>query len=193
MLLLPLYQCTANIAAPTMSAPSPSEPAPLWTPADPEATACARFRDYVNKTHSLSLSNYADLYKWSIEHRSDFWSDVWDFEGVIGDKGQGSSVDEHARPADNPLWFEGASLNWAENQLRHVKQRSHEVALIQAQESCPGMPGTLDGLRMTWTDLNVAVGKTQRAMKAAGVQKGDTIAFWGGTCPVRSEPFMFLL
>ena len=157
----------------------------MWTPHDPEATTCARFRTSVNRTHSLSLNTYADLYKWSIQHRSDFWSAVWDFEGVIGDKGdQGPYVDESARPADNPPWFEGASLNWAENQLRHAKERADEVALLQVQEPSPAADYTPDVKRITWTELVQKVGRVQRAMKAAGVERGDTIAFWGGTCAV---------
>lgn len=40
-------------------------------------------------------------------------------------------VDESAKPADNPAWFEDAQLNWAENQLRHAKTRPEAIALIQ--------------------------------------------------------------
>lgn len=40
-------------------------------------------------------------------------------------------VDENAAPSDNPAWFPGAKLNWAQNQLRC---RSNKVAIIQASE-----------------------------------------------------------
>ena len=40
-------------------------------------------------------------------------------------------VDENAAPNDNPAWFPGARLNWAQNQLRC---RSNKVAIIQASE-----------------------------------------------------------
>jgi hypothetical protein len=40
-------------------------------------------------------------------------------------------VDEAASPADYPLWFQEAELNWAENQLRHAKTRPDAKALIQ--------------------------------------------------------------
>ena len=171
-----------------MTVTAATDEAPLWTPTDPESTTCARFRAHANKAHSLSLETYADLYKWSIEHRSDFWSDVWDFEDVIGHKGgAGPYVDEGAKPADNPLWFEQASLNWAENQLRHVKERADEVAIIQAQEPAPSVGFEPEVRRIKWRELDVAVGRVQRAMAAVGVRKGDTVAFWGGTCVVSSK------
>jgi acetoacetyl-CoA synthetase len=40
-------------------------------------------------------------------------------------------VDEGATPSDNPAWFPGAKLNWAQNQLRC---RSNKVAMIQASK-----------------------------------------------------------
>ena len=40
-------------------------------------------------------------------------------------------VDGNAAPSDNPAWFPGAKLNWAENQLRC---RSNKVAMVQASE-----------------------------------------------------------
>jgi hypothetical protein len=42
-------------------------------------------------------------------------------------------VDVRATPADNPLWFESARLNWAQNQLDKWKD-STRVALIQARQ-----------------------------------------------------------
>lgn len=156
--------------------------APLWSPADASATTCARFREHINATHSLSLANYEDLFNWSISHRGDFWSAVWEFEQVIGEKGDAPYVDEKARPADNPFWFEGASLNWAENQLRHARTRADETALVQVQESCSGFEP--DTKRVTWKELESTVGRVQRAMRASGVGRGDTVAFWGGTCVV---------
>ena len=40
-------------------------------------------------------------------------------------------VDGNAAPSDNPAWFPGAKLNWAQNQLRC---RSNKVAIIQASK-----------------------------------------------------------
>jgi len=45
-------------------------------------------------------------------------------------------VDKNAAPSDNPAWFPGAKLNWAQNQLRC---RSNNAALIQASEKSCGL------------------------------------------------------
>lgn len=94
-------------------------------------------------------------------------------------------MDEKARPGDCPRWFEGASLNWAENQLKGGLGREEEVAIIQGQEACP-FKGFQPGRKeVTWGELREMVGRVQRGIKNLGVKKGDTVAFWGGNCLVR--------
>lgn len=154
--------------------------APLWTPRDPSTSQTTLFRKHVNERYGLSLETYEQLWEWSCSHRGDFWSEVWDYEQVIGDKGTSSArawVDESARPADNPRWFEDASLNWAENQLRHHATRPDDVALIQISEPCPGW--TPAAKKVTQRELYELVGRVQRSMKRSGVQKGDRVAYWG--------------
>ncbi|KAG8859166.1 hypothetical protein FRB91_008752, partial [Serendipita sp. 411] len=77
-----------------------------------------RFLKFVNERHHANFITYDQLWSWSIDHLALFWDAVWDFTGVIGQKGQGKCVDEDATPADNPLWFPNARLNWAENMLK---------------------------------------------------------------------------
>lgn len=121
----------------TMSSRSPlktsqayQDEKPLWFPRNPCGSRTFRFRDTVNSKYGISLSSYEDLYKWSIENISDFWSTVWDETGVVGDKGS-HVVDSHATPAGNPAWFSDAKINWAENMLRC---RSTHTALISISE-----------------------------------------------------------
>lgn len=156
------------------------EPDLLWTPSDPSSSQTAQFREKVNADHSLNLSSYEDLWRWSCAHLSDFWSDVWDYENVIGSRGSGAVVDETASPSANPVWFPDASLNWAENQLRHHSTHPDDIALIQTSEPCPN--NTPSPMRITQSELYHLVGRTQRAMEASGVVKGDRVAFWGGNC-----------
>lgn len=65
---------------------------PFWTPSEAEVQAAqlTKFRHFVNERHNLSLANYQELWKWSTgspEEMNDFWTSVWDFTGVVGDKG----------------------------------------------------------------------------------------------------------
>lgn len=66
-----------------------ADPEMLWAPANPEATQAAQFRKHIAKTHNVKLDTYEDLWNWTCKNRGDFWSEVWDWEGVIGDKGSG--------------------------------------------------------------------------------------------------------
>lgn len=107
---------------------------PLWRPSE-EAISQSRmeqFRKFVNVRHHLNLQDYEELFDWSIGHVCDFWSDVWDETGVIGEKGT-HVVDEKALPVDNPQWFKEAKLNWAENMLRC--RDTNKIALIEMSSS----------------------------------------------------------
>ena len=68
---------------------------PLWTP-NPERIAAAnmtRFIEHVNRKQGLQLSDYPSLYRWSIDEKECFWSEIWDFCGIVGDKGERILVD----------------------------------------------------------------------------------------------------
>ena len=86
--------------------------APLWTPSAERVaqTELARFMREVGK------SSYAELHAWSVQNAPDFWNKVWDFCGVIGEKGGPTLVDGERMPGAK--WFPEGRLNFAENLLR---------------------------------------------------------------------------
>src|SRR5690606_4088806 len=91
---------------------------PLWTPSPERVAACemTRFRKELNGRHGLSLGNYRDLHAWSVAHPAEFWDAVWDFCGVIGEKGERRLVDGGRMPGAK--FFPDARLNFAENLMR---------------------------------------------------------------------------
>lgn len=58
----------------------------LWRHADPSSTPMWHLIERVNKKHGLNMTGYPDLYKWSVDHVSSFWEDVWDFVGIVSSK-----------------------------------------------------------------------------------------------------------
>src|SRR5262249_62142926 len=73
---------------------------PLWTP-DPRQVAASRitaFREAANARHKLSLGNYRELHDWSVSKRPEFWELIWDFTGVIGEKGARVLADGNRMP-----------------------------------------------------------------------------------------------
>ena len=91
---------------------------PLWTPDPVHATATrmAAFTAYSRQVSGRALASYADLHAWSIDAPEQFWSAVWDFCGVRGERGERVLIDPQRMPGAH--WFPDARLNFAENLLR---------------------------------------------------------------------------
>src|ERR1700681_1254686 len=115
----------------------------LWNP-KPDSivnSQMTRFMDYVRDRFTLSLSNYAALYQWSINYPEDFWAVIWDFCQVIASQ-RWHSVLEHHEKMPGAQWFTGAKLNFAENLLSFVVKNNdkteahhHKSALIFFNEN----------------------------------------------------------
>lgn len=134
----------------------------LWEPKekDIEQTHLKAFAKSVNQP----LFPYERLHRWSITNIGDFWSGVWDYAGIIGEKGKTSYV-----PGDSmvdAVFFPDASLNFAENLL---KGRDDQVAAYQADEN-----GVIS--QINFKDLRVQVAKAQYSLQQLGVKKGDRVA-----------------
>lgn len=142
-------------------------PTPLWTPTS-EAAAHSQMQQFIHtvcKRHHLSLSNYSDLYHWSIENPENFWAALWDFFDVLASKRWDHVLtDAHKMPGAK--WFTGARLNFAENLLRH---RTEKPAIIFRNESG-------DRRVLTYKQLYVEVAQCAAALRKAGVVAHDRVA-----------------
>ncbi|MDH3763192.1 MAG: acetoacetate--CoA ligase [Gammaproteobacteria bacterium] len=139
---------------------------PLWTPsqASIEAANMTAFIAQVNRNRGLSIAGYDALYQWSIDSKEDFWSEVWDFCGIIGDKGERVLVD--GDDIEKAQWFPDASLNFAENLLR---QKSAEIALyFRAEDEVE--------YRLSYQQLYEQVASVAAWLKSNGLQAGDRVA-----------------
>jgi acetoacetyl-CoA synthetase len=140
--------------------------APLWTP-NPErvaASAINRFRAEANARFDLKLADYRDLHAWSVTQRAEFWELVWDFAGVIGDKGERRLLDGELMPGAR--FFPDARLNFAENLLR---PRADGTAILFRGEDKAARS-------MSFAELQALVSRLQQALAAAGVGRGDRVA-----------------
>ncbi|APV52099.1 acetoacetate--CoA ligase [Betaproteobacteria bacterium GR16-43] len=140
---------------------------PLWTPS-PDRIAGSNltaFTGLVNARHRLVLKDYAELYRWSVDHLEDFWTAVWDFGGVIAEtRGTVALADANKMPGAR--FFPDAKLNFAENLLR---RRDETDAIVFWGE---------DKVRRHLTNRELAdeVSRWQQAFAAAGVGEGDRVA-----------------
>lgn len=153
---------------------------PLWQPdANRIATSpLEHFRVQAEGRAGRKLATYTDLHRWSVEDRAAFWSLIWDFCNVIGERGQTALVDNgHMREAK---FFPDAKLNFAENLLRH--NGAGEAIIFRCEDKVER--------RLTWDDLHALVSKLQQFMLAEGVKPGDRIA---GMMPNMPEAVALML
>jgi acetoacetyl-CoA synthetase len=133
----------------------------------PEAASAAQisaFRRKVEGAYGVSLPDTRALHAFSIERIPEFWSAVWDFCEVIGDRGATAARDLHLMPGAR--FFPEARLSFAENLLR---RSDDEPALIACDER---------GVRrvLSFRALRMEVGRVQSALRTAGVAAGDRVA-----------------
>jgi len=149
-----------------MAEPTP----PIWTPSERRVskTRLTEFRSFLEKRGHGPFEDYASLHWFSVAEQDEFWSAIWDFCDVIGDKG-----DEIVRSAPRMVdtaYFPDASLNVAENILRPAADPD-ELLIIGANES-----GVVT--RLTRGQLADRVGHLQQLLITSDVGVGDTVAIW---------------
>ncbi len=140
---------------------------PLWTPSRERVRDAnlTHFIAFVNDNYDLRVHSYSELYHWSIEKVSDFWSAVWDYAGIVCSRRYEKVIDDPNRfPGAD--WFVGARLNFAENLLRH---RDDRVAFISRLEKG-------DRSILTHSDLYWEVGALADSLRKMGVHSGDRVA-----------------
>jgi acetoacetyl-CoA synthetase len=158
-----------------------AEEAPLWAP-DADRVRRANLTAFIARIRerhppgSQSITDFASLYRWSVEHPDAFWPEVWRFCGVIADERTGEEpwdevgigLDRMAPPDPDlgPRWFPGARLNFAENLLRYKDGRS---ALVFWNEQ--GRQREL-----SYAALNAEVERVAAALQREGIVAGDRVA-----------------
>ena len=94
--------------------------APVYTPSAKRAGASqmARFAATVSSATGQDLSDYARLWQWSVDQPDEFWPALWRFCDVRAATPWNQVLTDADR-MPGAQWFSGATLNFAENLLRH--------------------------------------------------------------------------
>jgi acetoacetyl-CoA synthetase len=140
----------------------------VWQPSA-ERIAGSRmvaFMGHVNDAWGMSIGDYPALYRFSIDQPEKFWSAIWDFCGVIGDRSSSRVVADVDR-LPGAKWFPDARLNAAENLLR--RRDEDEVALVFRCEDRPAES-------ITFRQLAERVSRLSQALEGAGIRAGDRVA-----------------
>jgi acetoacetyl-CoA synthetase len=139
---------------------------PIWRPS---AEGIARANLTRFQTHAARQGapggDYAALWQWSVDDPAAFWDALFEFTGVIADRGTGPVLRDGDR-MPGAQWFVGTRLNFAENLLRGT---GGSPAIIAWDER--GRRGSL-----SWDELRREVARVADGLRDAGVEPGDRVA-----------------
>ncbi len=147
----------------------------LWKPSEEriQNSNMYRFMNFINDRFGTDYFDYDALYRWSIENIPEFWAALWDFVNVKASTPYESVVDDLSK-MPGAQWFQGATLNFAENLLRF---RDESIALVFKTE---GRKST----KMTYSQLYDEVARTAKSLRDLGVEPGDCVVGFMPNMPV---------
>ena len=137
----------------------------LWSP-DPAAarrTRVAGWMDVVGARYGVELPDYDAAWRWSVEHLDEFWTSVWDFLELIGEGPSGHVLTHVEMPGTR--WFEGWTLNYAQNVLARLPLGP---ALLSHSQ-------TRDPVELTGPELRDQVARCCAGLVGLGVGRGDRV------------------
>lgn len=145
----------------------------LWSPDRSRSTNIDEFRRVINEKYKLSLGDYNELYRWSIEDLSNFWKEVWEFTQVVASKPFVQVLECEKRMDEIPKWFLGSKLNYAENLLRFRDDRIALYGLVEGQEKID---------TCTFKELEERVTQYAAAIKSLGISCQDNVTGYIPNC-----------
>jgi acetoacetyl-CoA synthetase len=141
---------------------------PLWKPSL-ERKLNSKLTEFARIDQSTALDacsfEYAALHRWSLGHRDEFWSRVWDYCGVIGGKGRRILENDDRMPGAR--WFPDATLNFAENLLRDRPEDSVSIICWDEDRSRQAI---------SFHTLKRSVASIAAFLRACGLNCGDRVA-----------------
>lgn len=138
----------------------------VWRPSESRA-AGTRLAEFAQG------QTYEQLHKWSVESPELFWAKVWQFCGVVGERGErivarAESAVDLAHGFIGTRFFPDARLSVVENFLN---RSGGDEALVAIAE---------DGRRdsRSWDELRTRVASLATALLNTGVGEGDRVVAW---------------
>ncbi|MDP6963890.1 MAG: acetoacetate--CoA ligase, partial [Planctomycetota bacterium] len=138
---------------------------PLWQPS-PDAIQESQMVKFAKRAEVFFDNEeicYDKLWRWSVDNREQFWSQVWQQLDVIGEPGNQILANDAMPGAE---WFPHARLNFAENLMR---RRDDAEAIVFIAE---------DGSRraISFSQLAEKVRCCRESLRRLGVGEGDRVA-----------------
>ena len=155
---------------------------PLWSPSpeDIESATLTRYARALGRG-----SDYAALWRWSVEDLEGFWRSVVEQFGVDLGNGSGAMSDAGvlgAREMPGAQWFPGATVSYPEHVFRD--RDPDAVAIRHASETREGLG------EWTWGELRSEVARIAAGLSACGVGRGDRVCAYLPNLPETVAAFL---
>ncbi|KAK4047059.1 hypothetical protein OIV83_005622 [Microbotryomycetes sp. JL201] len=173
---------------------------PWWepTPSEIERAELTRFMRYCNGRFNLDMRDFWDLWRWSTseaDQMNDFYTALWDWRRIQGDKGPAPLFDATRRIQDTHLHVPHARVNFAENVLLgHSSARSKSKLAIIARIEPPAgsdyskIPPAVR--QLTYDELYLEVAQVASRFRSLGLGPGSRVA---ALTPNNAEAIVVLL
>lgn len=151
-----------------------AQPALLWTPTPSfqETSNLRAYMAWLAAGRGPQVTDYADLWQWSVDHVEDFWASLWDYFEIESPTPYTSVLSSHTMPGAR--WFTGAQINYAAHAFRHASAE-HPAMLFQSESE----PLTA----ISWDDLARQVAAVAATLRGMGVVAGDRVVAYIGNTP----------
>ncbi len=113
---------------------------------------------------NLGIDDWQELLDYSIKKPEQFWSNLWDYCAIIGEKGD--KIIANAKQLKDVKFFPKAKLNYAQNLLNGQDEK---IAIIAYDEAGNRQEINFAHLRQLVADI-------AKALKEEGIKQGDRIA-----------------
>lgn len=143
-------------------------------------TPAGEFAQFVAQTGGPNCTAYEALYAWSVAEAPAFWKALFTFADLRYSGILDPVVSDAQSVWPRPNWFEGVSLNFTENVLRHT---GDGLAVIYQTEQQPRRTLTFDQLRNQ-------VAQMAKWLKQQGVGANDVVAALMPNCPETLVAFL---
>ncbi len=152
----------------------------VWSPSesDQSSSQMALFMQSVADHFNISLNSYHELHTWACENSEAFWGYYFSYSKISYSGTYSKVMSDTMMPGVK--WFEGVSLNYAENCLRF---NDNHTAIINANEG--GEIG-----KTSYQQLTDKVSCCAQFLRDKGIQKGDRVAAVATNC---EETMVFFL
>ncbi|MEH6741789.1 MAG: AMP-binding protein, partial [Sulfitobacter sp.] len=130
------------------------------------ASTMAAFERHVADTCDLTFEDYNAMWRWSVTDLEGFWAAIWDFFEFRSGTPYSRILADRTMPGAK--WCPDATLNYAENILRHAEGREEHPAIVSFSE-------TSGRKELSWGELRAQVASVAANLRRMGVEKDDRV------------------